>query len=160
MQWSTDPHALLPAQADQNNHLIRRIVISSGTVSTLAGAALSIGSTNGVGAASRFNLPFGVAMDAVGAVAIIVSTKGEDASCSGVLTQHALVCMQTDQNNNLIRRINVSSGSVTTLAGIALSMGSTNGVGTAARFNSPYGVAMDDTGTVAIVVSGEHWGSG
>ena len=31
--------------------------------------------------------------------------------------------------------------------------GSVNGLGTAASFNSPYGVAMDANGTVALVVS-------
>ena len=51
-------------------------------------------------------------------------------------------------------------GTVTTLAGLALSSGSTDGVGAAARFNLPYGVAMDAAGAVAIVVSGEHRGRG
>ncbi len=44
-------------------------------------------------------------------------------------------------------------GTVTTLAGTALSTGTTDGVWTAARFNTPIGVAIDALGTVAIVVS-------
>ncbi len=43
-------------------------------------------------------------------------------------------------------------GTVTTLAG-NVTIGSSNGVGTVARFNSPFGVAMDAEGSVAIVVS-------
>ncbi len=69
------PHAFLSVQGDFGNHLIRRIDIASGTVTTLAGAALSTGSTNGMGTAARFFYPLGVAIDAAGAIAIVVSTK-------------------------------------------------------------------------------------
>jgi hypothetical protein len=64
-----------------------------------------------------------------------------------------LLSVQADTYNNLIRRIDLSSGTVTTLAGVALSPGSTDGAGPAARFYEPAGVAMDAAGTVAIVVS-------
>ncbi len=47
-----------------------------------------------------------------------------------------------------------SFSTVTTLAGnLTLTTGSTNGLGTAAMFNQPYGAAMDAVGAVAIVVS-------
>ncbi len=62
-------------QADQRNHLIRRIDLSTGTVTTLAGVAFSAGSTNGVGTAARFNVPVSVALDAAGTVLIVVSSK-------------------------------------------------------------------------------------
>jgi hypothetical protein len=61
--------------------------------------------------------------------------------------------LQTDQYNHLIRRIDLSSGAVTTLAGVAGTIGSTNGVGLAAYFNNPCGVAINAAGTAAIVVS-------
>ncbi len=61
-------------QGEYWNPLIRRIDMSSGTVTTLAGAALSPGSTDGVGMAAKFYNPVGVAMDASAAVAIVVST--------------------------------------------------------------------------------------
>ena len=54
--------------------------------------------------------------------------------------------------NHLIRRIDIASGTVTTLAGLAGSSGSTDGVGTSARFNGPYHIAMDAAGTFAIAV--------
>ena len=53
--------------------------------------------------------------------------------------------------NHLLRRIDIASGTVTTLAGLAGSSGSTDGVGTNARFNGPYHIAMD-AGTFAIAV--------
>jgi hypothetical protein len=43
---------------------------------------------------------------------------------------------------------------VTTLGGVALVYGSTDGFGQAALFNYPRGVDMDAAGTIAIVVSG------
>ncbi len=62
-------------QADNTNYMIRHIDVSSGTVTTLAGSTIP-GSADGVGAAARFALPRGVAMDAAGTVAIVVSKGG------------------------------------------------------------------------------------
>ena len=59
---------------------------------------------------------------------------------------------QTD-DNHLVRRIDLPSGLVTTLAGASGASGSANGLGTAASFRNPTGVAIDTNGTVAIVVS-------
>jgi hypothetical protein len=61
--------------------------------------------------------------------------------------------MQADRDNQLVRRIDIFFGTVTTLAGVALSSGLTDGVGMGARFNQPYGVVMNAAGAVAIVVS-------
>ena len=64
------------------------------------------------------------------------------------------LCLQADEGNHVIRRISMASATVTTLAGTAGSTGSTNGVGPAARFNLPSGIAMDDAVTFLIIVSG------
>ena len=48
---------------------------------------------------------------------------------------------------------------VSTLAGQAGSQGSTNGIGTNARFWNPHGIALDAAGTFAVVVRREG-GSG
>jgi DNA-binding beta-propeller fold protein YncE len=61
--------------------------------------------------------------------------------------------VQADCGNHLIRLIDVSSATVTTLAGNAGITGYEDGVGSAASFNWPNNVAVNDAGTVAIVVS-------
>ena len=116
--------------ADQINNTIRKVT-SAGVVTTLAGTALSSGSTNATGSAARFNQPTGVAVDTAGNVFV------------------------ADSNNHTIRKV-TSAGVVTTLAGTALSSGSTNATGSAARFNQPTGVAVDTAGNVFVADSNNH----
>ena len=71
----------------------------------------------------------------------------------------SLYTMQVDYNNHLIRLLVLSSGVVSTLAGQAGSFGSTNGIGTNARFWNPHGIALDAAGTFAVVVRGEWRGA-
>jgi sugar lactone lactonase YvrE len=111
--------------ADYANSTIRKIT-PSGVVTTLAGtAADASGSTDGTGAAARFDNPNGVAVDRSGNVFV------------------------ADSYNNTIRKI-TPAGVVTTLAGSADSSGSADGTGTAARFSYPYGVAVDGAGNVFV----------
>ncbi len=116
--------------ADSENHTIRKIT-PDGVVTTLAGLAGSPGSADGTGSAARFDGPAGVAVDAVGNVFV------------------------TDTQNYTIRKI-TSAGVVTTLAGLAGSAGSTNGIGNAARFNYPFGIALDLNGNLYIADSSNY----
>ena len=114
--------------ADWNNHTIRKIT-PAGVVTTLAGTAGSSGSTDGTGSAARFNRPFGVVLDASGNMYV------------------------AEQSNHTIRKITptgVVVASTTTLAGTAGSTGTTDGTGSAARFNNPRGVATDASGNVYV----------
>jgi len=108
--------------ADTNNYTFRKIT-PGGVVTTLAGTAGSSGSADGTGSAARFYYPYGVAVD----------------SASNLYV--------TDSSNHTIRTI-TAAGVVTTLAGTAGSPGSADGTGSAARFNSPIGVAVDSAGNV------------
>jgi sugar lactone lactonase YvrE len=110
--------------ADLYNHTIRKIT-SAGAVTTVAGSAGLSGSTDGTGAAARFYFPEGVAVDGSGTLYV------------------------ADTYNNTIRKI-TSGGVVTTLAGLAGSVGSIDGVGNTARFNDPIGVAVDSLGNVYV----------
>lgn len=120
-------------------------------MTTLAGSRR--GYANGLGTAALFNYPRGVALDAAGAVALVVrgSVRG---SPSHTAVPHSLpppLLLQADTENHVIRRVDVASGLVTTLAG-KLAAISTDGVGTAASFYHPSGIAMDAAGAVAFVV--------
>ena len=110
--------------ADQYNDEIRKIT-PSGVVTTLAGSAQQMGSSDGTGSAARFFAPTGVAVDSAGNVYV------------------------ADQSNDEIRKI-TPSGVVTTLAGSAQQMGSSDGTGSAARFYFPMGVAVDGAGNVYV----------
>lgn len=68
------PHS--PLQADWCNHLLRRVDVTSGLVTTLAGSVVgsnNYGHADGVGTAASFYYPYGVAMDAAGNSVIVVS---------------------------------------------------------------------------------------
>lgn len=116
--------------ADTSNSLIRKIA-SDGTVTTLAGKALTPGVTNGKGLSARFNSPFGVALGHSGEIYV------------------------ADTYNHLIRKI-AADGTVTTFAGIAKQSGSLDGKSNVARFNEPTGVAVDPSGNVFVADYGNH----
>ena len=114
---------------DHGNHTIRKVT-ADGVVTTLAGTAGSAGSTDGSGAAARFRYPSGVAVDRSGNVFV------------------------ADTDNHVIRQI-TPSGEVTTVGG-AGSPGSTDGVGTAARFFNPKGIAADAAGRIYVADRSNH----
>jgi serine/threonine protein kinase/sugar lactone lactonase YvrE len=111
---------------DSHNHRIRK-VSSTGYTTTLSGSG-SLGFADGTVAAASFNYPMGVAVDKLGNV--YVASSG-------------------------IRKINPSSGSVSTLAGSS-SQGFADGMGAEAIFNSPIGVAVDDFGNVYVGDKNNH----
>jgi sugar lactone lactonase YvrE len=110
--------------ADPNHHTIRRID-PTGFVTTIAGRAGQRGSADGIGAAARFDSPGGVATGPGGLVYV------------------------ADSGNDTIRRI-APDGTVTTLAGQAGEHGYADGVGVAARFARPLGLAVDASGVIYV----------
>lgn len=110
--------------ADTGNHTIRRLVVATNAVTTLAGTAGAAGSADGAGAAARFNSPTGIAADAQNRTWV------------------------TDSGNNTIRAIS-AAGTVTTLAGLAGTQGAADGTGAAARFNEPSAIAYHTSPGVA-----------
>ena len=105
--------------SDYSNHTIRKIVISSGVVSTFAGLAETAGTSDGTSDA-RFSSPAGI------------TTDGTNLYIA-------------DQQNHTIRKIVLDTGVVSTFAGMAQNPGSTDGIGTAARFQTPSEITTDGT---------------
>lgn len=116
--------------ADRGNNTIRKIT-PDGAVTTLAGAGGQSGSTNGTGSEARFNAPIGLAVDAAGNVYV------------------------ADSQNHTIRKV-TPLGEVTTLAGSAGNTGNANGTGSVARFNRPFGVALDSATNVYVADCNNH----
>ncbi|MFA7634005.1 MAG: hypothetical protein WCX90_10225 [Thiohalomonadaceae bacterium] len=104
--------------SDMHNHTIPQIVIATGAVTTLAGSAGAGGSIDGSGAAARFNNLNGIVTDGVNLYV-------------------------ADTYNNTIRQVTIATAEVTTLAGSAGNAGSTDGIGSAARFQEPRGLTLD-----------------
>ena len=119
--------------ADRDNCTIRRIS-PNGFVATVAGTAGLCGSADGVGAAARFAGPAGIAVDPTGT--IYVADEG---------TYSAF--------NNTIRKISVD-GTVSTIAGNVGVNTPVDGVGVAASFADPRGIAVDSSGTVLVADTG------
>jgi len=108
--------------ADENNHSIRKIS-PEGVVSTFAGNGIK-GFVDGASTVAQFSHPLDVAVDAIGNIYV------------------------ADLINQSIRKIN-KEGMVSTLAGNGTE-GFADGVGTAARFSHPSGVAVDAIGNVYV----------
>ena len=116
--------------ADCGNHLIRAIA-PNGSVTTIAGKAGTWGATDGDGTDARFNGPVGLAID----------------------SQDNLFV--SDSNNHTIRKI-TPNRNVTTVAGVALQSGFTDGDAAAARFFQPAELAFDVHGALHVADSMNH----
>jgi sugar lactone lactonase YvrE len=101
--------------ADYGNNAVKIVTVADGTVSTLVDA------NTPVGAGYAFNLPYGVALDGQGSLYV------------------------SDSQNSVIVKIDVSTGSVLTVAGDFGNQGGggsgADGVGSAAVFGQPTGLA-------------------
>lgn len=119
--------------ADMGNNKIRKIVIATAAVSTLAGSGTK-SSVDGIGANATFNSPFAITSDGTNLYV-------------------------TDLGDNRIRKVVIATGEVTTLAGsgvlippisdwgglIGPSGSCVDGIGTAASFDKPFGITTDGT---------------
>lgn len=101
-----------------------RKISPTGVVTTIAGG--DRGYADGIGAAAKFNQPYGVAVDRAGVVYV------------------------ADNNNNVIRKITLS-GEVTTIAGKYNTWGFVDGPAATAEFNFPSGITVGASGTLYVV---------
>lgn len=110
--------------ADTDNSAIRKVT-PAGVVTTFAGQLGASGHLDGTGAAARFTGPVGIVRDAIGNLYV------------------------SDWSAHTIRKI-TPAGVVTTLAGMPGVAGDADGTGAAARFNSPWSLALDGAGNLFV----------
>jgi len=113
---------------DSTNNTIRKITTGANSVvSTFAGQPGQSGTSDGTGLKVTFNNPSALSVDSTGNLYV------------------------ADTGSNTIRLI-TAAGVVSTIAGKHGTLaGSTDGKGQAARFNSPYGIAVDRTNNLIYV---------
>jgi sugar lactone lactonase YvrE len=114
--------------ADTGNDVVRKVV--QGKVSTIAGSPGVAGSTDGVGGAARFSAIHGI-------------TVGAD--------QNVYVV-----DGNAVRKIDVKTGVVSTVAGLAGEGGYADRPGAAALFLGPQGIAAEADGNLLVADGGNN----
>jgi len=168
--------------ADTRNQVLRKID-ATGFVTTLAGGALAVGSTDGAGAAARFNGPKGIGTDGAsffvadtqnhsirkttigGSVTTVAGNPPQAGTIDGAGTAARFLApagaavvgdnvFVADTGNHTIRKV-TSAGAVTTLAGNPGVSGIQNGTGTSALFTNPQGIASAGT-DLYVADSGNH----
>jgi kumamolisin len=101
-------------------------------ISTLAGAAGTIGSHNASGTGATFAYPSGIAVDSSGNLYI------------------------ADYNNNAIREVTPGGAVSTPYGSLAGTSGSTNASGNSALFDTPNGVAVDGSNNLYVADTGNN----
>jgi sugar lactone lactonase YvrE len=120
--------------ADTGNNRIRKVTVSTGIITTIAGNGTAASTGDGAAAtAASVNGPKGVDLDAAGNVYI------------------------ADTGGSRIRKVTVSTGVITTIAGSSTAgYAGDGGSPTAAQLNAPHGVAISDSGEVFIADTMNH----
>jgi len=118
--------------ADNGNHRVRKVTASTGIITTVAGNGTAAFSGDG-GAATSAELtnPSGVALDASG--------------------NFYIADLGLDNANSRVRKVTVSTGVISTVAGDAYSgyLGD-GGAATSAELNAPHSVSIDSSGDIYI----------
>jgi hypothetical protein len=118
--------------ADFGNHRVRKVTISTGFVTTIAGTGTgSYSGDGGDATAAKLNNPYGLSLDSAGNIYI------------------------ADYTNNRIRKVSISTGIISTVAGSSTS-GSYSGdgdVATSATLYDPIGISLDSAGNIYIADS-------
>ncbi len=135
--------------SDYQNNCIRKVTVSTGIITTIAGTGASgyvYSGDGGAATAASLCLPTEVALDSAGTFSLLVIVAG--------ITLHSIGNVYiADQHNQRIRKVTVTTGVITTIAGSSTS-GSFSGDGgdaTSATLNNPVGVALDSSGTLGSI---------
>ncbi|MDF2436083.1 MAG: hypothetical protein K0Q95_459 [Bacteroidota bacterium] len=113
--------------SDYGNSCIRQIIISSQVVSTIAGNGSFAYADNANGLAASFNSP------------------------TDIINNHDSVLYISDTENHLIRKYDINTTAVSTIAGMQGVAGFQNGIGTNAAFRFPKGMSVSEDGNALYV---------
>lgn len=129
LAWGPDASYVLIV--DTGNNVIRQFNVSTAVVTTIAGSG-TFGSNNGVGTSASFLVGSfgGIVVNAGGGLAFIA-----------------------EYGSSVIRLLNLQSRLVSTIAGRTYFLSSVDGIGTAASFSGPAGIALDAASSFALIVS-------
>lgn len=152
--------------ADWQNHAIRKIT-SAGVVTTIAGNGVP-DFANGTGSTARFNQPCGITIDASGNLyiadyinamirkitpaGVVTTLVNPSGGIFGVVSDAAGNIYYTSYMGQQVRKY-TTAGSDIAIAGLINTTGTTDGTGTAARFNYPAGITLDASGNIYITES-------
>jgi gliding motility-associated-like protein len=113
-----------------NKKVISKITPGASASTIFAGVPNSSGNVDGPAATATFGNPTGIAFDSHGNMFVV------------------------DNLNNTIRKIDAGTGMVSTFAGSNGISGFAGGIGNLARFNKPYGIAIDANDNIYIADQG------
>jgi streptogramin lyase len=170
--------------ADTGNNVLRKVVLSSGTITTVAGTGVpAYLGDGGPAVAAQLNTPWGLSFTPDGSIYIAdlnnnvirrisssniittvvgTGTRGfsgdKGAASTALLNSPAAVTVDVagniyvaDSGNNRVRKVNISSGIITTIAGtVGDSNAGDGGVSTGASLYGPYALLLDGPGNLYI----------
>ncbi len=119
--------------ADTHNHCIRRLNLTTGTLTTVAGTTSGFSGDAGPATSAQLNLPTALALDSTGNLYL------------------------ADTGNHRIRRISATTGIITTFAGTGTQGFSGDaGPATSASIDSPTGLALDSANNLYLADTHNH----
>jgi sugar lactone lactonase YvrE len=119
--------------ADTHNHRIRKLNLTTGVLTTIAGTTPGFSGDNALATAAQLNLPTALALDDAGNLYL------------------------ADTGNHRIRKITATTGIITTIAGTGTQgFSGDTGLATSATIDSPTGLALDTANNLYLADTHNH----
>jgi hypothetical protein len=132
--------------ADRSNSRIRKVTVSTGIITTIAGTGtFTYSGDNGQATAAGLRDPYGVRVDTAGTTTTYLSVYDFPPSLTNPYLGNVYIA---DYFNQRVRKVTVSTGIINTIAGTGTGgYSGDNGPATSAKLSNPADVALDSTGT-------------